>query len=197
MLSEATVPIADAPDFPDGSASGGAGRVTAPTFGPRLDASDLSPVVGAEDEFDPDVAGALARAARTAPNGASQSSLAEGGATSDETTARIVRDDEGNLVYEVTDGARILTHVPLSAPLTRQGLELALFTDLLPGIEPDLTSYPHEVLGVWAWDAEGGHVGAFWDRSPSREPADFAATSRPARPPMRAMRPAFTPPAAR
>ena len=172
VLSEATVAIADAPDFPDGSAPGGA--ATAPTFGPRLDASDLSPVVGAEDEFDPDVAGALARAARTAPNGASQSSLAEGGATSDETTARIVRDDEGNLVYEVTDGARILTHVPLSAPLTHQGLELALFTDLLPGIEPDLTSYPHEVLGVWAWD---GHAGAFWDRSPSREPVDFAATS--------------------
>ena len=113
VLSEATVAIADAPDFPDGSAPGG--TATAPTFGPRLDASDLSPVVGAEDEFGPAVADALARAARTAPNGASQSSLAEGGVTSDETTARIVRDDEGNLVYEVTDGGAHL-HARAVAP---------------------------------------------------------------------------------
>ena len=133
--------------------------------------------MGAEDEFDPDVADALARAARAAPNGASQSSLAEDGVTSDETTARIVRDEDGNLVYALTDGARILTRVPLPAPVQRQGFDLALFTDLLPGIEPDLTSYPHEVLGVWAWDAEGGHVGAFWDRSPWREPVDFASAS--------------------
>lgn len=161
------------PDIPDGSSPGDAGTVASPTFGPRLDASDLSPIVGAEDEFGPDVADALARAARTAPNGASQSSLAEGGVTSDETTARIARDDEGNLVYEVTDSGRIFAHVPLA----RQGLDLALFTDLLPGIEPDLSSYPHEVLGVWAWDAEGGHVGVFWDRSPSREPVDSATAS--------------------
>ena len=175
VLSGATVAIADAPGFPDGSAPGG--TVTVPAFGPRLASSDLSPIVGAEDAFGPDVADALARAARTAPLGASQSSLAEDGVTSDETTARVVRDDEGNLVHEVTDGARIFTHVPLPAPSTRRDLDLALFTDLLPGIEPDLSSYPHEVLGVWAWDAEGGHVGAFWDRSPSREPVDFASTS--------------------
>ena len=95
VLSGATVPVADAPGFPDGSAPGGAGTVTAPAFGPRLASSDLSPILGAEDAFDPDIADALARAARTVPLGASQSSLAEDGVTSDETTARVVRDDAG------------------------------------------------------------------------------------------------------
>ena len=174
VLSEATVPISGAPDIPDGFPPGDTDTATSPTYGPRLASSNLSPVREAEDAFEPDIADAVARAARTVPNGASQSSLAGDGGTSDEMTARIVRDDEGNLVYEVTDRARIVTHVPLAVPVQRQGLDLALFTDLLPGIEPDLSSYPHEVLGVWAWD---GHVGAFWDRSPWREPVDFAATS--------------------
>ena len=139
-------------------------------WGPRLDSSGLSSIAGAEAEFGAEIAEALARAARTVPNGASQSSLAENGGTSDEMRARVVRDVDANLVYEVTDGARTFTR----GPVPRQRLDLALFTDLLPGIEPDLSSYPHEVLGVWAWD---GHVGAFWDRSPSREPVDFTSAS--------------------
>ena len=96
-----------------------------------------------------------------APSGASQSSRVEDGRTVDEMSVRVVRDEDGNLAHEVTDGAQFVVRVP--GPLPRQGARLAFFTDLIPGIEPDLSSYPHEVLGVWAWD---GHVGAFWSRSP-------------------------------
>ena len=46
------------------------------------------------------------------PYGASQSSLAENGRTSDEVTARIVPDEDGNLAYEVTDNARMAARVP-------------------------------------------------------------------------------------
>lgn len=145
-------------------------------WGPRLDKSDLSPFSGAEDEFGPEVVGALARAARAVPNGASQSSLVDGGGrTADEMSVQVVRDDDGNLVHEVTDGARIVVRVPFNLP--RQGLDLALFTDLIPGIEPDLSSYPHEVLGMWAWDAGDSEVGVFWGRSPSAPPVDFGAAS--------------------
>ena len=155
---------------------GGTGSASI-AWGPRLGGSDLSPVSGAEDEFGPEVLGALARAARAVPNGASQSSLVDrDGRTADAMSVQVVRDDDGNLVHEVTDGARIVVRVP-SYNLPRQGLDLALFTDLISGIEPDLSSYRHEVLGVWAWDAGGGEVGAFWSRSPSVPPVEFGAAS--------------------
>ena len=147
------------------------------SWGPRLNTSQLSALSGAEDEFGPEVAEALARAARAVPNGASQSSLVDGdGRTADEMSLQVVRDDEGNLVHEVTDGARIVVRVPFFN-LPRQGLDLALFTDLIPGIEPDLSSYPHEVLGVWAWDVDDGEAGAFWGMSPSVPTVSFGATS--------------------
>ena len=141
-------------------------------WGPRLDASDLSPVHGAEDDFGPDVAGALMRAARTVPNGATQSSSVENARTADEVSVHAVRDDDGNLVYDVTNKDRWVARVPFP----RVDFDLALFTDLIPGIEPDLSSYPHEVLGMWAW--EGGvdgalEVGAFWSMSPSIPPVEF------------------------
>ena len=156
---------------PDGTSS------VSIAWGPRLGGLDLSPVSGAEDEFGPKVVEALARAARAVPNGASQSSLVDGdGRTADEMSVQVVRDDDGNLVHEVTDGARIVVRVPFYN-LPRQGLDLALFTDLIPGIAPDPSSYPHEVLGVWAWDADGGEVGAFWSRSPKVPPVEFGAAS--------------------
>ena len=34
-------------------------------------------------------------------------------------------------------------------------MALAAFTGLISGIEPDLSSYPHEVLGVWAREGAG------------------------------------------
>ena len=155
------------------AACGGSGDGPAPiSWGPRLDASNLSAVSEAEDDFGPDVADALLRAARAVPNGASQSSLVENGRTADGTSVQVIRDDDGRLVYEVTDGARYVVRVPFSLP--RQGFSLAVFTDLLPGIEPDLSSYPHEVLGMWAWN---GEVGAFWGRSPSIPPVEFGTTS--------------------
>ena len=141
------------------------------TWGPRLGESHLSPVSEAEDDFGPDIADALVRAARAVPSGASQSSLAEDGQTDDETSVEVVRDDDGTLVYEVTDGARWVVRVP---GLPRTGFSLALFTDMLPGIEPDISSYPHELLGMWAWD---GEVGAFWSRSPYIPPVEFGARS--------------------
>ena len=67
-----------------------------------------------------------------------------------------------------------LVQVPFPAP--RQGFALAAFTGLIPGIEPDLSSYPHEVLGVWAWEDEDV-AGAFWSRSPSVPPVDFGPAS--------------------
>ena len=146
------------------------------TWGPRLAESGLSALVGADDEFGGAVADGLARAARAAPNGASQSSLVDaGGRTTHEMSVQVVRDvDLGGLAHEITDGARIIVQVPFPAP--RQGFELAAFTGLIPGIEPDLTSYPHEVLGVWAWEGEGV-AGAFWSRSPSVPPVEFGPAS--------------------
>ena len=155
---------------PVGSGTGGLPDSIA--WGPRLAESGLSALAGADDEFGSSVAGALARAARAAPNGGSQSSLVdEDGRTADEVSVRVVRDvDLGGLAHEITDGARFIVQVPFPAP--RQGFELAAFTGLIPGIEPDLSSYPHEVLGVWAWEDEGA-AGAFWTRSPSVPPVDF------------------------
>ena len=145
-------------------------------WGPRLADSGLSALAGADDEFAGAVADGLARAARAAPKGASQSSLVDtDGRTAHEMSMQVVRDvDLGGLAHEITDGARIIVQVPFPAP--RQGFELAAFTSLIPGIEPDLTSYPHEVLGVWAWEDEGV-AGAFWSRSPSVPPVDFGPVS--------------------
>ena len=145
-------------------------------WGPRLAGSGLSAFAGADDEFGGAVAEGLARAARAVPNGASQSSLVDAdGHTADEISVRVVRDDDlGGLAHEITDGARIIVQVPF--PVPRQGFALATFTGLIPGIEPDLSSYPHEVLGVWAWEEEG-EAGAFWSRSPSAPPVDFGPAS--------------------
>ena len=141
--------------------TGGTGGLSI-EWGPRLPGSGLSPLVGAEDTFGPEVTDALVGAAKAVPAGATQSSWGESGHTSDEISVHVVRDDDGNLVHEVTDEARIAVHVPSSVP--RQGLSVALFTTLQPGIQPDLSSYPHEVLGIWASDDEAA---AFWGMSPS------------------------------
>ena len=77
-------------------------------------------------------------------------------------------------MHELTDGSRIIVQVPAPQGQPRVGLEMALFTDLIPGIEPDLSSYPHEVLGVWAWN---GEFGAFWSQSPSIPLVEFGPTS--------------------
>ena len=74
---------------------------------------------------------------------------------------QVGRDDDGNLVYELTDGGQVVVRVPSSHP--RLGFSVAVFSDLIPGIEPDLSSYPHEVMGMWEW---GDAAGAFWSRSP-------------------------------
>ena len=158
--------------MPDTDGTGGASIA----WGSQLGGSGFSPVSGAEDKFGPEVLEALVRAARAVPIGASQSSLVdEIGRTADEVSVQVVRNDDGNLVHEVTDGARIFVQVPFA--VLRQGLDLALFADLTPGIEPDLSSYPHEVLGIWAWDIEDGEIGVFWGRSPSVPPVEFGARS--------------------
>ena len=158
--------------LPPGSGNGGVPASIA--WGPWLAESSLSPFAGAEDEFGGMVAGAVARAARAAPNGASQSSLVDSdGRTTNEMSARVVYDEDvRNLVHEITDGGRVVVRVPFAVP--RQGLALATFTDLIPGIEPDLSSYPHEVLGVWAWE---GEAGAFWSSSQTVPPVDFGPMS--------------------
>ena len=130
-------------------------------WGPRLNGSSLSPVSGADDVFSPGIADAVKRAARSVPNGASQSSLAVNGQTVSEISVHVVRTASGNLVHEVTDGSRLVIRVP-GRP--SGGPNLALYTNLIPGIEPDLSSFPHEVMGIWARD---GEVGVFWDKSPS------------------------------
>ena len=165
----------NAVDLPPASIGNG-GPPTSIEWGPRLAESGLSAFAGADDEFGGAVAGGLARAARAVPNGASQSSLVdENGRTANEVSVRVVRDvDLGGLAHEITDGARFIVQVPFPAP--RQGFGLATFTGLIPGIEPDLSSYPHEVLGVWAWEEEG-EAGAFWSRSPSVPPVDFGPAS--------------------
>ena len=143
-----------------------------PTPGPRLESSNLSPIIGAEADFGPEVTEALARAARATPRGASQSSSLVNGRTADEMSVSVVRDEGGSLVYEVRDDEdRLVASVPKTPD---QDIRLALFTDLIPGIEPDLSSYPHDLLGVWATAEEAG---AFWRRSPEIPAAAFDATS--------------------
>ena len=164
----------------DGGTPGTGGDLIA--WGPRLDSSDLSPVYGAEDNFGPGVAGAVMRAARAVPSGATQSSFVDDdGRTFDEVSVDVVRNDDGNLVYDVVGEAGWTVRVPYFLPgVPRPGFDFALFTDLLPGIEPDLSSYPHELLGMWAW--EGGtdgslEVGAFWSKSPEIPAVEFGARS--------------------
>ena len=142
---------------------------TSIAWGRQVGASGLSVVSGAEDGFAQDLGGALARAARAAPNGASQSSAVEDGRTESEILVEVIRDEDGNLVYEVSDASRIVVRAP-SPP--RQGFDLALFAGVPAGIEPDPSSYPHELLGLWAWN---GDVGAFWGASPSVPRAGFGA----------------------
>ena len=164
-------------DQPGSPGTGGGGPSIA--WGPQLDASDLSPVHGADDDFGPDVAGALMQAARTAPNGASQTSrdVDEDGRADDEMSVHVVRDDDERLVHEVTDGAQIAVRVPGPEGLPRQEGRPR------PVHRPDsghragpVEDYPHEVLGMWAW--EGGVDGAlevwvFWSASPSIPPVEF------------------------
>ena len=139
--------------------------------GPRLPMSDLSSIPGARDSFSSAVAGKLSEAAHAIPRGTSQSSFVAGGRTVDEIDVVVGRNDDGQLVYMLTDNSLIYAEVP--GP-QRQGLSLALFTDLIPGIEPDLSSYPHELLGVWATDE---HVGAYWTNSQSLPTVKFSAKS--------------------
>ena len=160
------------PTEPDGGIGTGGGSIA---WGPRIGGSDLSPIFGAQDEFGAGVIAALASAARAVPNGASQSSVVDAaGRTADQVTVHVeymeYDDDVGNLVHVVTDSSTMA--VPVPGPLPRPDVSLALFTDLIPGIEPDLSSYPHEVLGVWARD---GEVGAFWSGSPDVPPVAFGA----------------------
>ena len=95
------------------------------------------------------------RSSRAMPNGASQSSLVDAdGRTADEMSVRVVRDDDlGGHAHKITDGARIIVQVPFPAP--RQGFALAAVSCVVPGIGPDLSSHPHDVPGVWAWEEEG------------------------------------------
>ena len=135
------------------------------SWGPRLDRSELSPVAGAEHDFNSGVQmDALVRAAQAVPKGTTQSSRVDGGHTASELSVRVVQKDAGGQVYRLTERNRTVD-VPSRPPGPVPGL--ALFTDLIPGIEPNLAHYPHELLGIWAWDQQ---VGTFWSRSPSLEP---------------------------
>ena len=155
----------DEPSWPvePGEPGTGATDGVSIAWGPRLAGSGLSALSGGNDGFGPAAAAGLAAAAQAAPaaaeNGVSQSSLV--GQEVGGMRAHVVRDDDGNLVYELTDGGLVAVRVP--SPLPRLGFSVAVFTDLIPGIEPDLSSYPHDLLGMWAW---GGAAGAFWSRSP-------------------------------
>ena len=159
---------------PGGGTGPGGGSIA---WGPRLPMSELSPLMGAEDTFGPGVMAALVRAARAVPNGASQSSWVDAdGRTVDQITVHVeYNDDVGGQVHVITDSGQMAILVPGFIP--RQGHQIAAFTNLIPGIEPDLSSYPHEVLGVWAWDGGAqepeGRVGAFWSLSPSVPPVAF------------------------
>ena len=155
----------DEPSWPvePGEPGTGATDGVSIVWGPRLAGSGLSALTGGNDAFGPEAAGGLAAAARAAPaaavNGVSQLSLP--GQAVDAMRVQVARDEDGNLVYELTDGGQVVVRVP--SPLPRLGFSVAVFTDLIPGIEPDLSSYPHDLLGMWAW---GDAVGAFWGRSP-------------------------------
>ena len=156
----------DEPSLPvePGEPGTGATAGVSIAWGPRLAGSGLSALSGGNDVFGPAAAAGLAAAAGAAPalavNGVSQSSLVSQAV--DGMRVRVARDDDGNLVYELTDGGVMVVHVPSSIP--RLGFGVAVFSDLMPGIEPDLSSYPHDLLGMWEWE---GAVGAFWGRSPS------------------------------
>ena len=139
-------------------------------WGPQLGDSNLSVIAGAEDEFGSGVGAAFANAARAIPNGASQASQTEAGRTARQITLKVVRNQDENLVYEVSDGRYVEVLAPGTA---REGFDLALFANVPAGIEPDPSSYPHEVLGIWAWN---GEAGAFWSASSSIPAAAFVDT---------------------
>ena len=130
-------------------------------WGPQIGSSGLSAVNGATDEFEAGVAEAVVRAARNLPNGASQSSLAEAGRTSGEMRVAVIRDEGGNLVYELAEGGPLTMRAPGPPSPSRA---LALFAAVPAYIEPDPSSYPHDLLGLWANE---GEAGAFWTASPS------------------------------
>ena len=145
-----------------GGSSGGSGQGNRGdssmgiVIGARLPASNLSPIVGYEDTFDFNLVAALRSAAGATPNGAAQASLVDSNnKTRSELQLRLERNDAGDLVYEGTDedGTKYRKG---------DGFKLSLFTSLNPVIEPDLTSYPHQLLGIWEWD---GEVGTFWSNS--------------------------------
>ena len=153
-----------------GACGGGNGVVKGAEEEPPAPIPDFSPIDGATDEFAL-LTAAIARAAQATPLGASQSSAVdEDGRTADEVSVA-VEYSEGQVVYEVTDSARWVVRVP---ELPHEGFDIALFTTLIPGIEPDLTTYPHDVFGMWAWE---GDVGVFWTRSPSIPEVTFGPTS--------------------
>ena len=140
-------------------------------WGPQIGTSSLSVVSGADRDFGPEVSEALARAARVTPNGASQSSLARNGKTAGEIVVDVIRNEDGNLVYAVTDQNMVLARAPGPPD---QDVVLSLFADVPAGIQPDPSSYPHELLGIWAW---GDEAGTFWTASPSI-PAAFDNRTR-------------------
>ena len=114
-----------------------------------------------EDEFGTEIIDAIFRAAKADPNGGSQASSAKNGRTLGEITVSASYDDKGNLAYELSEGQRLVARVPEERA---NGSRFAIFTNLIPGIEPDLTSYPHEILGIWAI---GGEIGAFMEQKPA------------------------------
>ncbi|WP_446831598.1 hypothetical protein [Candidatus Foliamicus sp.] len=133
-------------------------------WGPQVARSGLSAVAGARDDIGPGFGEALARAARAAPNGASQSSFVnDSGRTASQVSVAVIRDEAGNLVYEVSDGS-----FAKRAPGHGGAVRLALFAAVPAYIEPDPSSYPHDLLGLWSHD---GELGAFWTRSPAPPPA--------------------------
>ena len=143
------------------------------TADPRLGSSTLSPIRGAEDDFGPVPTSDLVRAAQTVPLGAAQSSLVENGRTAQEVSVQVVRDENGKQQYRVSVHDRLSVTVP--GTKVRKDLRIAVFTDLLPGIEPDISSYPHSVFGL---RAGGGEMGAFRDRVSPERPAAFDPVSR-------------------
>ena len=143
------------------------------SWGPQFGTSGLSKVPGAQDSFGAETGDALARAAQSVPNGASQSSLTDAGRTAHEMSVKVIRDENGFLVYELSDGEGMNVRAP---GISRRDAELALFANVPAFIEPDPSSYPHDLLGFWA---RNGEAGAFWGASqpiPDRFGGKFNST---------------------
>lgn len=139
-------------------------QVEQPTPGPRLHSTNVSILSGSRPDFGSDIVELVASAARSTPNGTTQSS----GSVSRELSAHVVYDSAGNMTYEVRDEEEVIASVP------GEGSSIAVFTDLLPNIEPDFQSYPHELFGVWATQNE---IGAFWSKSPEVPAVEFGVNS--------------------